>query len=447
VPSAGGEVEVVTERREGEAIHAFPEPLPDGRTLIFQVFRSGSGIDAEIWRLDLSTGDREMLIPGNNPRYAASGHLLFGSPDARIMAATFDADAGVLTGTPTPIVEGVRNDPARGHVSYTVSNQGTLAYVAGDVASGAVEFVWVTRSGQVTPVPDGETFVLSPSGNDGWRLSPDGTRVAFTRSVDGNDDIWIKTLPNGPVSRLTFSDGMDLLPQWAPDGRSLFYRNGPLGEGSLWSTQADGTGTPTLVFDDFNASKAVASPDGEWLVMRRAGVAGDESARDIFALRPAIDTVATALVATEEFWEQAPTISRDGRWLAYSSNETGRHEVFVRPFPNVDAGKWQVSIGGGTNPVWAHNGEELFFADPANYEIKVARFTTGPVRFQVVERTTLFDLVPGQFYFPANGNNDFFDVALDDERFLMARNFGSDGSVSLVLVQNFFEELKRVVPN
>jgi Tol biopolymer transport system component len=265
--------------------------------------------------------------------------------------------------------------------------------------------------------------------------------------LDDNDDIWIKTLPQGPVSRLTFSEQMDLLPQWSSDGRSLIYRNGPLGEGFLWSMRADGTGTPSLVFDGFNAAKAVPSPDGEWLVLRKAGVVGDESARDILGLRPGVDSVAVELIATPEFWEQAPAISRDGRWLAYSSNETGRHEVFVRPFPNVDDGKWQVSIGGGTNPMWAHNGEELFFADPANFSLEVARFSAPSGTFRVEGLGTLFALPPGQFHFPSNGNNDFYDVAPDDERFLMARNFGSSGSVSLVLVQNFFEELRRLVPN
>ena len=302
----------------------------------------------------------------------------------------------------------------------------------------------MTRSGEATPVDAGETFTLASSFN-GWRLSPDGSRIAFGRRVDGNDDIWIKELPDGPVSRLTFSDQLDVLPQWAPDGHSLTYKNGPLGEGRLWSKRADGTGDAELVFDGFGTHNGVWSPDGEWLVVRRAEATGNRPAQDILAIRHGVDTAAVPLVATEAFGEVAPAISRDGRWLAYHSNETGRHEIYVRPFPDVDAGKWQVSTAGGIQPVWAHNGRELFFADPETRELKAAAFTTTPTTFQRSQLTTLFEM-PATYFGPA-GSHDFYDVALDDERFLMARGYGSDDtSTSLVLVQNFFEELKRLVP-
>jgi Tol biopolymer transport system component len=333
-------------------------------------------------------------------------------------------------------------------VVFSVGADGTFAYLGSQqISSDLHELVWVTRSGGVTPVDDGETFSLSPNGNDGWRLSPDGRRIAFTRSVDGNDDIWVKALPEGPVSRLTFSAEMDLLPTWTPDGESVTYRNGPLGEGSLWSVRADGAGEPQLVFDDFNAAKGEWSPDGAWLVLRRAGVQGDEAARDIFAIRPGVDTAAVPLMATTGFWEQAPAISRDGRWLAYSSNETGRHEIFVRPFPDVDAGKWQVSSDGGINPVWAHNGRELFFLNPDTGQLVSAEFAAASSSFVVSRLTELFE-VPGSFFWNLNGNNQPYDVDLDDQRFLMGRVYGSDdANTSFVLVQNFFQELERLIPD
>jgi serine/threonine-protein kinase len=445
VRPTGGEAEILTELSEGETVHGFPRPLFDGRTLLFQVWRAADGSDAEVWSLDLETGERTMLILGNNPRYAASGHLLFGTAGGRLMAAPFDRERAELTGAAIPVVEGVGNESGGGNVVYSVSEGGTLAYWAGEAGlSGRYEFVWVTRSGEATPVDAGERFVLSSS-NPGWRLSPDGSRIAFGRDVDGNDDIWIKTLPDGPVSRLTFSEEMDLGPQWAPDGQSVTYRNGPDGGGRLFSMRADGTGEPELVFDGLNVAKGVWSPDGDWLVVRRAGVVGDETARDILAIRPGVDSVAVPLVATAGFWEQAPAISRDGRWLAYSSNETGRHEIFVRPFPDVNAGKWQV--GGGIQPVWAHNGRELFFADPETRELKAAEFTATATTFQRARLTTLFEM-PRGFAALSNGNWDFYDVALDDERFLMARQYVSeDAFTSLTLVLNFFEELKRLVPN
>ena len=401
VRSTGGEAEILTERSEGEQFHAFPHPLPDGNALLFQVSRAGDGSDAEVWSIDLETAERKLLTLGNNPHYTASGHLLFGTPDGRLMAAPFDAERAALTGAATPIAEGLLNNPLRGHLVYTVSEDGTLVYLAGDSGSGSVEFVWVTRSGEATPVDAGETFTLASS-LDGWRLSPDGSRIAFGRRVDENDDIWIKELPDGPVSRLTFSDEADVLPQWAPDGQSLTFRNGPPDQGHLWSRRADGTGEAELLFDGFYIAKGVWSPDGEWLVLRRSGGAGNETARDILAIRPGVDTEAVPLVATGAFWEQAPAISRDGRWLAYSSNETGRHEIFVRPFPDVDAGKWQVSTGGGIQPVWAHNGRELFFADPETRELKAADVHDDiwhDVPLDRAQITTLFEIPGARSYF------------------------------------------------
>ena len=454
VPSTGGEAEVLMELSEGELFHAFPQPLPDGNALLFQVFHAEDGSDAEVWALDLGTGERKMLTLGTSPRFVAPGHLLFGTPDGRLMAAPFDAKTAALTGVAAPVAEGLLTDLVRGNLTYSVSEDGTLVYLAGDGGPGSFEFVWVTRSGEAMPVDAGETFTTVTVGNNGWRLSPDGSRIAFVRSVDGNVDIWIKGLPDGPVSRLTFSDAMDLLPQWAPDGQSVTYRNGPLSDGSLWSMQADGTGEPELVFDEFSVTKGVWSPDGEWLVLRRSGEEGvDETSRDILVIRPEVDTVAVPLVVTVGFREQAPAISRDGRWLAYSSNETGRHEIFVRPFPDVAAGKWQVSVGGGIQPVWAHNGRELFFADPVTRELKAAEFTTTSATFQRARLTTLFEIPAATFFGPA-GIQDFYDVALGDERFLMARVYSigrrrhvaHPGSELLRGAEGASAELKAQIP-
>ena len=440
----GGGTEALTELSDDESFHAFPHPVPGGAKLLYQVAYAADGSDAEIWSLDLDTRERKALVSGNRPSYAASGHLLYGTTDNRIMAAPFDVRRSEITGAPVPVVEGAFTTSARRHVVYSIAADGTFAYSASTAAFGLHELVWVTRLGNASPVDDGEVFSLSPDGNDGWRISPDGRHIAFTRNVDGNDDIWVKALPAGPVSRVTFSPGMDLLPQWKPDGQSITYRNGPLGAGSLWSVRADGTGEPELAYGELNATKGVWSPNGEWLVIRTAGVTGDETARDIFMVRPGVDTVAVPLVATPGFWEQGPTISRNGRWLAYSSNESGRHEVFVRPFPDVGVGKWQISTDGGVNPVWAHNGRELFFFNPSSRQLRSAEFTATSTSFQLSRVTDLFE-VPRSFFWNTNGNNDPYDVDLDDQRFLMARVYGSDDAPTpFVLVQNFFEELERL---
>ena len=158
--------------------------------------------------------------------------------------------------------------------------------------------------------------------------------------------------------------------------------------------------------------------------------------------------MATSLTETRQFNEHYPAISRDGRWLAYASNETGSYEVFVQPFPNVSDGKWQISTGGGVEPVWAHNGRELFFLDPTTFELKGAEFSTTADSFQRGRITTLFTAPEGPLSRLLRGGVRAYDVALDDERFLMTRAVESDeGPASVVVVQNFFEELKARVPN
>ena len=204
----------------------------------------------------------------------------------------------------------------------------------------------------------------------------------------------------------------------------------------------------TLVHDDERSlGQGTWSPDGEWLVFRTMAVAPDEGTRDIVALRPGADSVVIPLVATE-YAEHAPAVSPDGRWLAYSSNETGRYEVFVRLFPDVESGKRQVSTEGGMAPRWAHNGRELFYVN-GDQGFVVASIETDP-DFRVLGQETLFTIPSG--YLLAAGLN-FYDVAPDDERFLMGRNYQADGAEdggggpTLVLVRNFFEELTERVAN
>ncbi len=176
------------------------------------------------------------------------------------------------------------------------------------------------------------------------------------------------------------------------------------------------------------------SPDGEWLVYRV-----NAESPDLYALRIGVDSVPVPLVATE-FLETAPRVSPDGRWLAYVSNESGQREVYVRPFPNTNDGKWQVSTDGGSEPVWAHSGRELFYRGGQSLiSVEVlpgATFVTG-------ERRVLFSTQG----FRGSRNHQRYDVTPDDQRFVMIRNPGSQEAVELIVVENFFEELKAKVGN
>ena len=374
-------------------------------------------------------------------RYAASGHLVYVTADGTLLAAPFDQHALQLAGDAVALTEGV-GVGFLGSVHLALSDDGTLVYQAGAAgASGEMEFVWVTRSGQATPVDPGFTFDRGDAGI-GWRLSPDGTRLAY----GANEDVWIKHLPDGPRVRITFYEGIDYRPFWTPDGKTVTYFSGPSSEDrSVWSRRADGTGEAVLVLNDERPfAQGSWSADGEWLVLRSgANAAMGLGLRDILAFRPGVDSAAAPLVATPEFREDDPAFSPDGRWLAYSSNETGRPEVFVVPFPNVDSTKVPVSIDGGRGPLWAHSGRELFFMDP-DRGLTAARF--DPVSAQVLGFETLFTIPPG--YLTQNSSN-FYDVALDDQRFLMVRPYEGEGEAAateVIVVVNFFEELKERVP-
>ena len=363
VRESGGPDETVTEIDEGEFFHFFPRPLPGGRHLLLGVWSAADGRDAAVWTVDLETRERKLLTPGINARYTTSGHLLFGTPDGRLMAAPFDARRAELTGDAVPVAEGLTTDPLFGMVVYSVSDNGRLVYAAGAAgAAGQVtgELVWVTRSGEATTVSPGETLRWSPgNANNGLRLSPDGRRVAFTNETAGNLDIWTKTLPDGPMSRLTFDEAGEQGPAWTPDGRTVTFSSarsrvsGNLGRFAyLWAVPANGAGEPAFVYGspEVSVGDGVWSPDGEWLVFRRNPSPPASTTFDLLALRPGEDSVPTPLIVTEQFNERYPEISRDGQWLAYSSNEAGRYEVFVHPFPNVGDGKWQVSTGVAHNP-------------------------------------------------------------------------------------------------
>ncbi|HSG09905.1 MAG TPA: hypothetical protein VLA36_16215, partial [Longimicrobiales bacterium] len=324
---------------------------------------------------------------------------------------------------------------------YGFSTSGALVYQSG--GSAGLEFVWVSRSGQVSPVDPGYTIV--PSTNFGMRLSPDETRIAFNSFVNGASDIRIKLLPDGPEERITFSADESSRPFWSPDGRSVTYFEGPTSEDrNVWTRRADGTGQAELVLDaERSLAQGAWSPDGSWLVLRAAATAGmGVGLRDVLSFRPGVDSTTQPLVATPDFVEASPSVSPDGRWLSYTSNATGRVEVYVRPFPSVDSTRVRVSTDGGIAPVWSKNGREIFFMDEAR-RLVAATFDPGAGR--VLDTEVLFAL-PAGLAVAVDGNN-FYDVTRDGERFLTLRPYadpGQEASSQVVLVKNFDEELKRI---
>jgi serine/threonine-protein kinase len=438
VPAGGGTPEVVFTPELGR--YASPlSPLPGGRGLLFIHCDNNCTATSELWVADSRSGATKMLLPEVSWATYADGRLLFVRQDGAVLGVPLDLGTFELGGAPVPLLDGVTVGTT---AQVTRSASGTLAYLAGAVGSDRSEAVWVSRDGGAVPVdPD---WVFRPSTNSGWALSPDGTRLALSVLDEaGTENVWIKELDRGPASRLTFSDLQDIRPRWAPDGRAVTFLSDRAGDFDLYRRWADGTGTDSLMLHlDAPIFEAVPSSDGQWIVMRTGG---QDNLRDIMALRVGEDTVPRPLL-TAPYDEEAPALSPDGRWLAYVSNETGQREVFVRPFPDVEAGKWQVSTNGGVSPVWAHSGRELFFVDGAREMVSLEVLPSAV--FQRGGQRVLFSVDR----YRRTENIAYFDPSPDDQRFLMVRpheesaSGGSEPSAPvLVIVENWLDEVDRIM--
>src|SRR5258705_4309866 len=347
-----------------EIDHAWPDVLPNGKGVLFTVrYRGKNGargrISLSIAVADIPSGKHRVIVDdAMYARYTRSGHLLYVTTNKTLMVVPFDQNAMKITGEPTALTEGMRLGFLGGSADLAVSATGTLVYATG-TAEGKQELVWVTRDGKAEAVdPDWPCpYVGFPA------LSPDGKWLAVARVANAEPfNIWIKRLDRGPSIKLTL-EGMDNYgPGWTPDGRSVtFSSTHPTGAIDLRTKRADGGAQAVIqLHRKENLYNARWSPDGKWLLFQTD--IATPGAGDILGIRPGIDTAPVPVVATT-FTEMSPAFSPDGRWLAYTSNETGEDEIYVVPFPNTGAGKWAISAGGGTEPLWSHRGNEVFYRD------------------------------------------------------------------------------------
>jgi serine/threonine-protein kinase len=428
VAEGGGSPEAVTMRdtAQGEVSHIWPDALPSGRGVVFTVRRGGRMSFAE-WDIavaDLGTGTHTVLVPGVRARYAASGHLLYVTADGTLMAVPFDEATLAVTGDAVALVQGLRV-ALHGFIDLAVSATGTLLYTTGGVLGGGLaEMVWVTRDGTAEEIDPGWM------GDFTWpRVSPDGTQLAVTIAANDERQMWVKELGRGPLRKLTFV-GNNSQPAWTPNGREVAFVSSRGENNDLYVRRADASAPAELLLDAGQPIGEVTySPDGTWLIYRVNG--------DLYGVRVGGDSVPVRLVATAA----SPAVSPDGRWLAYNSYESGRIEVYVCPFPNTSEGRWQVSTDGGIEPVWAHSGRELFYKG-GNLMLMVVEVLPGPT-FVTGERRALFAT---QRFLP-DPSHPQYDVMPDGQRFVMIRTRTVDEAGGLILVENFFEELKAEVGN
>ncbi|MEJ2503692.1 MAG: protein kinase, partial [Gemmatimonadota bacterium] len=429
IRSQGGALEevVVPSASRGETWVGWPNVLPGGRYLLFVAWYGSPG-DAMIGVHDLESGRDTVLVTGLYPRWSTTGHVVFARVDGTIMAAPFDEGALGLATEPAAVFGRVSMNATQGYGEFILSRTGRLVYRTG--TSSLETLLWVDRDGVESAV---DTTFEGDFGS--IALSADGASVVADVGGSTDRNIFVKEMAGGPWRRISFEDGFKSRPDWVPGRPAVSYLadRGQPGDSSMDGTvaNADGSGNARVVLDlDQRVQEVTWSPDGEWLVYR-VGPLG-ESRRDIFGIDQG-GTGDTVELATTQFDEHSPAISPDGRWLAYVSSESGRPEVFVRPFPDVAQGKWQVSTAGGTEPVWGRTGRELFYRTP-NADLISARYVTDQ-SFAVSERVALFSTES----YDSDPVHPTYDVSVDDRRFLFARNTGDEGN--LVLVQNWFQEL------
>ena len=433
ISAAGGKPVALATAVQGEQIN-FVEALPSRRAILFTVVpahdnnadRSTSVPSARIEALDLVTGLRHTVMRGGGqPRYTRTGHLLYVS-SGTLYAIAFDVDRLQTRGTAVPVIEG------DGLLDYDVSKEGTLIYRSA-AAEPRREMVWVDRQGQVTSLGAPLMSYVYP------RISPDGNRVAIDVPGAAARDIWMWDIPRRTLERFTKDPAGNPLVAWSPDGRYLAFGNEVSGVSNVYRQAADGSGQPEHLLESKAVQMPISyAPDGRLLV----SVVVPNQQRDIHVMTMDGTHSTKPLIQgpANELWAE---VSPDGHWVAYDSDESGQFEVYVRPFPDAyGGGRWQISAAGGRQPLWSPDGRELFYRDFSGALMSVP-VAAGPA-FAPGRPTPLLqggDFIGGG----ASGSGRTYDISPDASRFLMIRSV-NEGPGPLVVVLNWFEELKRLAP-
>ena len=442
VPAGGGEATVLTmpDAAKGERDHWYPSILPGGRGVLFTLAVPNQPQKALIAVLDSRTGERKTLIRGSHAEYARTGHLLF-MTDGSLSAVRFDLERLELIGEPVSVLDGVWESPSAAG-NYAVSRDGTLVYVRSTAIGVPRALVWIDRNGRETPIRAPLRVYREA------RLSPDDSRIALSIR-DEQDDIHVWDLARETLTRLTFDAALDDRPAWAPDGRAIFFGSQRAVGTNVFVQPADGTGSARQLTEGAQElHPASVAADGSGIVGTHVPPKTNGDIVWFPLSRPAgADGFPSGLSRPEPlintgFVEWNPDLSPNGRYLAYQSNESGRDEIYVRPFPQVNDGRWQVSTSGGVQPLWSRTGRELFFVDSARTMIAVPVNTSGTT-FAFRNPVRLFEAAPGEIYLARD-----YDVTRDGQRFLMMKE--SNGAprgasaAPMVVVVNWFEELKAV---
>jgi eukaryotic-like serine/threonine-protein kinase len=435
VSSTGGEPTILTtpDRERGEGLHLWPEFLPGGEAVLFTIVPPTGSVE-NIAVLDLRTSTWKVLIRGgSDAHYVPTGHLIYGVAGT-LRAVAFDLGRLEVVGNPAPVLEGVLTT-GTGVTDMAVAANGSLVYVPGGAGRGGQQtVVSVDRQGRASALPG-----LPVDSYRDVRVSPDGARLALATQ----DDIWIYDRARASLSRLTTDPARDYSPLWTPDGERIVFTSQRAGYAEMFSRPADGTGSDELLLsrgkDPLDLHPNGWSADGRQLLFSdiRPNIQG---AIEQMAIERPLDA---KVLLKNAFNNALATVSPDGRWIAYHSNISGRYEIYVERYPELGA-RQLISTGGGRLPLWSRDGRELFFASPDGRQMSAVAVQSATT-LVAGRPQVLFELA---MLVQAGGNRPY-DIG-PDGRFVIIRNAQGDTdsapASNLIVVQNWFEELKRLVP-
>jgi serine/threonine protein kinase/Tol biopolymer transport system component len=434
VPAGGGTPEPVTPAEKllkemGQEERLWPQLLPGGRDVLYTVWHRTEDAGIALYSLDTDR-QRVLVEKGSHAQYVPTGHLLY-AWEGDILAAPFSLSELEVTGPSVPVLEGVATE-SNGGAHFSVSETGSLIYAPGARIRLESTLAWVDLEGAIEPLSLPARTYLSP------RISPEGTRAVVSVGEEMNN-LWLYELDRGTFRPLTDERGDDFWALWTPDGQRLVFNSNRYGGTvvNLYSMAADGNGPKERLTESESRQIPQCWLDGgtalAFQVLR-------EEQWDIWTL-PMTGTGESRALLQESFNERLPVLSPGGHWLAYVSNESGRDEVYVQAYPGPGAIA-QISLEGGTGPLWAPDGQRLYYRDPTGKKVLVVSFTADP-SLQVGKPRVLFE---GDFRFDYPYGRTY-DITPDGQRFLMLQNVELPPPPSQFnVVLNWFEELKRLVP-
>ncbi len=436
LPPSGGQAAKLTDLGSGEIAHSGPQFLPGGKFALFAVYQQAVNVDTvTVEAISLSDGKRKVVARGGtSPRYLASGHLVYVNKST-LFAIPFDASKRETRGNAVPILDDVKFNPTTSVADLSFSSNGTLVYRKGGAgaASGQSTLQWTNATGKRSPL-------MAKAGvyDDSLRLSPDAKRLTLSVTEGGGPDVWVYDTQRDAMTKLTF-DGISTDPIWTPDGRVVIFHKP--GRGIFW-TPADGSGQPQLLIEGKGVLVPWSmSPGGKRLAFFEVGKADGW----IYTAEVTQDGGALKAGKPERFFESKftdaiPEFSPDGRWIAYSTNESGRVEVVVRAFPapaSGQGGKWLVSTNGGTLVRWSHSSSELLYQE--GDRIMAVRYTVNGGSFDADKPRVRIEKLGGTAWDIAPDGRIAVRTPVESPQAPAAEH-------TVVFLENFFDELRRKAP-